>query len=427
MRLGGLTWDDEPRGPVGHSDGDAAIHALIDALLGAARLGDVGAHFPPGEAAWEGADSAELLARAVSAWPRTAGDRPASDLVVAAARPPIAPRRDELVGPDRRPARRSRPTPSRSRGRPRTASASAGEEGIAAWAVAAVERTRVTEWIGGRRPVAEALAAGREAHRLIISATAKPAPELRAITDAARRAHLPVDRVPADQMTRIGGFDGHQGVLLEVGERRWTERRRDARASARDGREPFVLVLEHLQDPTNFGTLLRSAEAAGVDGVVFPERGAAPLSAAAVKASAGASEHLLHRPAADDRRGDPRAQVRGLRLVAADQDAPASAWQSDLTGPLAIVVGSEGSGLSGATRAAATSSSASRWPDRWQASTPRRRARSCCSRSCASGAVAVAAAAGWLTGAVGVPATGGDRCRSTCRASATRPRRGHGS
>ena len=64
MRLGGLTWDDEPRGPVGHSDGDAAIHALIDALLGAARLGDVGALFPPGEAAWEGADSAELLVAA---------------------------------------------------------------------------------------------------------------------------------------------------------------------------------------------------------------------------------------------------------------------------------------------------------------------------------------------------------------------------
>ena len=61
----------------------------------------------------------------------------------------------------------------------------------------------------------------------------------------------------------------------------------------RRGHDPLILVLENLQDPTNFGTLLRSAEAAGVDGVIFPERGAAPLSAAAVKASAGASEHLL--------------------------------------------------------------------------------------------------------------------------------------
>jgi 23S rRNA (guanosine2251-2'-O)-methyltransferase len=208
----------------------------------------------------------------------------------------------------------------------------------------------VTEWIGGRRPVAEALAAGREAHRLIVSASARPAPELRAITDAARRIRLPVDRVPADQMTRLAGFDGHQGVLLEVGERRWAdvgEMLAHARANERD---PLILVLEHLQDPTNFGTLLRSAEAAGVDGVVFPERGAAPLSAAAVKASAGASEHLLIGRLPTIGEAIHELKIAGLRLVAADQDAPVSAWESDLTGPLAIVVGSEGSGLSGATR-----------------------------------------------------------------------------
>jgi 23S rRNA (guanosine2251-2'-O)-methyltransferase len=208
----------------------------------------------------------------------------------------------------------------------------------------------MTEWIGGRRPVAEALAAGREAHRLILSASAKPAPELRAITDAARRVRLPIDRVPADQMTRIAGFDGHQGVLLEVGERRWAEVPEMLAHAREAGRDPFILVLEHLQDPANFGTLLRSAEAAGVDGVIFPERGAAPLSAAAVKASAGASEHLLigRLPTIGEAIHDLKAA--GLRLVAADQEAPASAWESSLTGPLAIVVGSEGSGLSGATR-----------------------------------------------------------------------------
>jgi 23S rRNA (guanosine2251-2'-O)-methyltransferase len=208
----------------------------------------------------------------------------------------------------------------------------------------------VTDWIGGRRPVAEALAAGREAHRLLISATAKPSPELRLITDAARRAQLPIDRVPADRLTRIGGFDGHQGVLLEVGERRWADLDEILAHATDAGHDPFVLVLEHLQDPTNFGTLLRSAEAAGVDGVLFPERGAAPLSAAAVKASAGASEHLLlaRMPTIGD--AIHGLKEAGIRLVAADQDAPASAWDSDLHGPLAVVVGSEGSGLSGATK-----------------------------------------------------------------------------
>ncbi|HET9417199.1 MAG TPA: 23S rRNA (guanosine(2251)-2'-O)-methyltransferase RlmB [Candidatus Limnocylindria bacterium] len=208
----------------------------------------------------------------------------------------------------------------------------------------------MSDWIGGRRPVAEALAAGRVARRLIISASARPSPELRAITDAARRAHLPTDRVPADRMNRLANFDGHQGVLLEVGDRRWaTIEEMLAAANAAD-RPPFVLVLEHLQDPTNFGTLLRSAEAAGVHGVVFPERGAAPLSAAAVKASAGASEHLLLARLPTIGEAIHELKQAGLRLVAADQDAAASAWDSDLGGPLAVVVGSEGSGLSGATK-----------------------------------------------------------------------------
>jgi 23S rRNA (guanosine2251-2'-O)-methyltransferase len=208
----------------------------------------------------------------------------------------------------------------------------------------------VTDWIGGRRPVAEALAAGRPAHRLLISATAKPSPELRAITDAARRANLPSDRIPADRLSRIAGFDGHQGVLLEVEERRWADLDEILARAAAAGHDPLVLVLEHLQDPTNFGTLLRSAEAAGVDGVVFPERGAAPLSAAAVKASAGASEHLhlVRLPTIGE--AIHELKEKGLHLVAAEQDATASAWQADLSGPLAIVVGSEGSGLSGATK-----------------------------------------------------------------------------
>ena len=208
----------------------------------------------------------------------------------------------------------------------------------------------MTDWIGGRRPVAEALAAGRQAHRLLLSATARPAPELRAITDAARRIHLPVDRVPADRMSRIAGFDGHQGVLLEVGERQWADLGEMVSRATDAGRQPFVLVLEHLQDPTNFGTLLRSAEAAGVDGIVFPERGAAPLSAAAVKASAGASEHLLMARLPTIGEAIHELKAAGLRLAAADQEAPTSAWETDLGGPLAIVVGSEGSGLSGQTR-----------------------------------------------------------------------------
>ncbi len=198
--------------------------------------------------------------------------------------------------------------------------------------------------------MAEALAAGRQAHRLLVSSNARPNPELNALLASARLAGISVQTVSSERLARAAGFDGHQGVLLEVAERRWSDLTEMlARAAAR-GRDPIILVLEHLQDPTNLGALLRSAEAAGVDGVVFPERGAAPLSAAAVKASAGASEHLLIARVSNLGEAIHDIKEQGLRLVAGDQEAATSAWEADLTGPIAVVVGSEGSGLSGATK-----------------------------------------------------------------------------
>ncbi|MGI8998139.1 MAG: 2-C-methyl-D-erythritol 2,4-cyclodiphosphate synthase [Candidatus Limnocylindria bacterium] len=139
MRLGGLTWNDEPRGPLGHSDGDAALHALTDALLSAARLRDIGAHFSAGTTP-EGADSAQLLERAVSLLAEH-GWRPLNvDLVVAVARPVIAERRDELA------ARIAdllaiSATAVSIKGTTSDGLGFAGQEGVAAWAVAAVERT----------------------------------------------------------------------------------------------------------------------------------------------------------------------------------------------------------------------------------------------------------------------------------------------
>jgi tRNA(Leu) C34 or U34 (ribose-2'-O)-methylase TrmL len=109
-------------------------------------------------------------------------------------------------------------------------------------------------------------------------------------------------------------------------------------------------VLDSLEDPQNFGTLLRSAEAAGVHGVVFPTRRQAPLTPAAVKASAGATEHLLLAPVDDLAGALVDLHLRGLRVVGSEADAPMTARDADLRGPIAIVVGSEGQGLSPGVR-----------------------------------------------------------------------------
>jgi 2-C-methyl-D-erythritol 4-phosphate cytidylyltransferase/2-C-methyl-D-erythritol 2,4-cyclodiphosphate synthase len=91
LRLGGLAFPDEQRGLVGHSDGDAALHAIIDALLGAAHLGDIGGLFPPGDEAWRGADSGDLLREAVQRVAAAGARAQGADLAIVAARPAIGP------------------------------------------------------------------------------------------------------------------------------------------------------------------------------------------------------------------------------------------------------------------------------------------------------------------------------------------------
>ena len=139
MVLAGVRFEDEPRGPEGHSDGDAALHALIDALLGAAQLGDVGSLFPPGADAWKGADSAELLRRAVARLAE-AGWRPTSvDVAVALERPALAPRRDEMAA--RIAGLLGIAAESVSiKGTTSDGLGFTAGDGVAAWAVAGVER-----------------------------------------------------------------------------------------------------------------------------------------------------------------------------------------------------------------------------------------------------------------------------------------------
>jgi 23S rRNA (guanosine2251-2'-O)-methyltransferase len=204
------------------------------------------------------------------------------------------------------------------------------------------------EIVAGRRPVEEAFAARRPAHRLLV------VPERRAALDQlvlhATTLRIPVVEVEGGTITALSGFDGHQGVALVVEPRRWSSLD-EVLALASSRSEPaFVLVLDHLEDPQNVGTLLRSAEAAGVHGVLFPRRGSAPLSPAAVKTSAGATEHLLLVPLDDLPAGLVDLHTRGVRIVGADGAASLTARELDLRGPLAVVIGSEGRGLDGRVR-----------------------------------------------------------------------------
>jgi len=179
------------------------------------------------------------------------------------------------------------------------------------------------ELVAGRRPVEEAFAARRPAIRLLVVPHRRQA--LERIVLHATTLRIPIVEVEGGSLTSVAGFDGHQGIALVVEPRRFATLD-DVLARAIERAEPpFVLVLDSLEDPQNVGTLLRSAEAAGVHGVIFPTERQAPLTPAAIKASAGATEHLLLCPVDDLPGALADLHSHGLRVAGSEADAPLTA------------------------------------------------------------------------------------------------------
>ncbi len=200
------------------------------------------------------------------------------------------------------------------------------------------------EWITGRNPVYEVLQARRRHFfRLWIAKGVRPQDRLVEIVKIMQGFNLPVEEVPRSQLDPLS--EGHQGVALQVSEYPYSTMP-DILALAKKREEPlFVLLLDVIQNPQNLGTLIRTAEAVGVHGVVMPGRRAAGVTPAVVHASAGASEHLLVAQSniAQAISVFKEAGAWAIGLEGSDKAQPTS--RVNLKGPLALVVGSEGDGM----------------------------------------------------------------------------------
>jgi len=189
----------------------------------------------------------------------------------------------------------------------------------------------------------EAIRAG-QARRVLLARGSHRTEGLRGVMDAAAEAGLRPEQVDRDAIDRLGVRD-HQGVAALVAPPRELDDR--AFASLSFGPEALVVVLDGITDPQNLGASARSAEAAGASLLVARKRRAAPLTAAAVRASAGA---LLHVPVArvtNLSRSLEHLKDRGFFVVGLDQDAAVSIYEaSNPSWPLAVVVGAEDLGLS---------------------------------------------------------------------------------
>jgi len=199
----------------------------------------------------------------------------------------------------------------------------------------------------GRRPVYEALRAGRrEFYRLMVveGIQTQGKDVIGQIVSMARDAGVKVTLSSRRDLDQVSSH--HQGVVVESTPYPYADLEDGFALADAQGVSPLFLLLDLIQDPQNLGTLLRTAEAVGVHGVVIPKRRAVDVTPAVVSASAGAVEHLLVAQVTNLSRIIKRLKARDVWVAGLDADPQAQAYdQADLRGSLALVVGSEGSGM----------------------------------------------------------------------------------
>ena len=196
----------------------------------------------------------------------------------------------------------------------------------------------------GRHPVREWLRAGKPAEKLYIREDLRTS-WLGELEHLARQAGVPVQRVPAERLQRLTGTHRHQGVALLAGlVSYWELDKLLENAFAREP-TPLLLVLDQLEDPQNLGAILRTAEAAGVSGVIVPRHGSAPIAGAVLKSSAGAAAHLPIARVTNLVRALATLREAGFWIVGAEAEAQTCLWELDYADPIAFVIGSEGHGI----------------------------------------------------------------------------------
>ena len=212
----------------------------------------------------------------------------------------------------------------------------------------------MSELVYGRHAVLETLlAARRRIYRLWLEGESQtPTGIVAQIVDAANTAGVPTRAIKGGLFEKLAQQNANtQGVALEVGDYPYVEVEEIlARAKQKD-EPPLLLILDHLQDPQNLGTLIRTAEAMGVHGIILPDRRAAGVTPAVCNSSSGAVERMLVTQVTNLNRTIEDLKESNIWIAGLDSDPATPLIDSRMiSGALALVVGSEGSGLSRLTR-----------------------------------------------------------------------------
>lgn len=207
-----------------------------------------------------------------------------------------------------------------------------------------MEKERENDVIAGRNAVAEALRAGRPIDRIYVRRGDRTG-SVHAILRMAKEAGVAVKDVDARKLDAMCGGENHQGIAAVAAVHAFSEAEDIFALAESRGEPPFLIVCDEIADPHNLGAIIRTAECAGAHGVVIPKRRSVGLTAAVGRASAGAVEYLPVVRVPNIASFLDEIKARGVWVYTADMDG--TDWcQTDFSGPAALVVGSEGFGVS---------------------------------------------------------------------------------
>jgi len=197
-------------------------------------------------------------------------------------------------------------------------------------------------WIYGVNPVSEAIKSGRLINAVYVRQESQK--HLSSIIEAAKAHGIHVKFETKDFFE--GRFHkGHQGIAAHAAKKETVSVEDLLAIPAKKGEAPFFIILDNIEDPRNFGAILRVADAAGVHGVVFQSHRSAGITPVTAKSSAGALEHVNVAETVNIKHAMEKMKKDDIVLIGAEAGAGIEPWNLDMSGPISIVIGSEGEGL----------------------------------------------------------------------------------
>lgn len=207
-------------------------------------------------------------------------------------------------------------------------------------------QNQLNDQVEGRNSVLELLESGKDVNKIFVTRGEKHG-SINKILSIAKARKIVVVEKDKKQMDNMATIQNYQGVIAQVPPYSYCEVE-DILEEAKSRKEdPFILILDGIEDPHNLGSIIRTAETAGVHGVIIPKRRAAAVNSTVNKVSAGAVEHMKVARVTNITDTIEMLKKEGLWICGTDINTDKYYYEQDLTGPLGIVIGNEGNGMSG--------------------------------------------------------------------------------